>query len=157
MRTTIPSALERRAHKIAVAPDQTTSAHGAEAVEGDAKLGGQDGEAGEPDARSVIGDVSDATALNALLAIEIHQHTAIDRSAAERAPLELKRRLEYLVERRHVAPADLWDKVAGRSMTADDYASVGPDGAIPGSRGNYRVDAIAQRNSLVKLDLAAAG
>jgi hypothetical protein len=92
---------ECRAEKIAIAPDQSTSAHRAEIVERNAKLGRQDVQASQSEARAMVRYIANTTCVDKVLASEEHQHVAIDRRAADGAALEVASGLEYLPKRRH--------------------------------------------------------
>ena len=96
------SGFERRADKIAVAPDQATPTHRAEIVERNAELERQDAQAVQCNAGALVCDVADATYADAFLPGEEHQHAAIDRRAADSASLDFTgRRLKDFPERRH--------------------------------------------------------
>jgi hypothetical protein len=51
----------------------------------------------------MIGDVPDGAGLDPVSAGKVHQHTAIDRRAANGAALEVAPELQYILKRRHAA------------------------------------------------------
>src|ERR1700674_1701155 len=82
-----PLTFERHADKIAVAPDQSATAHRAESIERNSEFGRHDVQAVQSKAGAMVGDITNATFVNAVLAREEHQYVAIDHCAADAAAL----------------------------------------------------------------------
>jgi hypothetical protein len=90
-------ACEDRAHEITNAPDQPTRSHCTEVVEWNTEFGRNDAQAVQANARPEVGDVADATAMNAIAAGKVDQDAAINQRAPGGAPLGSARLKYFLV------------------------------------------------------------
>ena len=89
---------EGNSQKIAIAPDQSTTAHRAKIVERNAEFGRHDVQLVQSKAGAVVGDIAHKARVDDLLAGEVHGYVTIDRSAADGPALDVAPGLEYLLK-----------------------------------------------------------
>jgi hypothetical protein len=107
----------------------------------------------------LICHVADTAGVNASLARKAHQNATIDRRAADRGAFDVGSGLQELLKHRHrfgyieekTKPRPEYEYDDRRPRHAGSGWGQYP---VPG---RYRVSAIGQRKSRIKLDVAAAG